>query len=177
MTLTHGLLPFGCHMNVTDGMQLFLALELSETLVLVTSDHSHVLTIVGYPIRGNPILGLVVENDTTGEPKSSGALDATGTPYTTLGYANGPGAVVVRPRPAPETGPDAVYQSLVSVVRRMIDGSVDHDETHGGEDVALYGIVPGSQRVGGVIEQSRLFDIMMMAFGWERRNDRACLRQ
>ena len=46
------------------------------------------------------------------------------------------------------------------------DGSIDRDETHGGEDVALYGTGPGSERVRGVIEQNRIFDIMVEAFGW-----------
>ena len=55
-----------------------------DTLIVVTADHSHVFTIAGYPDRGNPILGLV---------KSGGSLatDLLGLPYTTLGYANGPG--------------------------------------------------------------------------------------
>ena len=141
--------------------------DIEETLVLVTADHSHVFTIAGYPVRGNPILGLVVENDVTGEPSPEAAVDATGTPYTTLGYANGPGAAADQPRPAPETGTGAVYQSHIPVVSHRIDGSLDYSETHGGEDVALYGIGVGSDRVGGVIEQNLIFDIMIQAFGWD----------
>ena len=59
--------------------------DLSETLILVTADHSHTMTISGYPRRGNPILGTVEMEP--GKPM----LDATGKPYTTLSYANGPG--------------------------------------------------------------------------------------
>ena len=142
--------------------------DLEETLVLVTADHSHVFTIAGYPVRGNPILGLVVENDITGEPWPEAAADATGRPYTTLGYANGPGAIPHhgQSRPVPDVGADAVYQAYIPVEHTRIDGSLDYSETHGGEDVALYGIGVGSERVGGVIEQNLVFDIMTQAFGW-----------
>ena len=46
------------------------------------------------------------------------------------------------------------------------DGSIDYDETHGGDDVALYGIGPGADEVRGVIEQNLIYDIMMAAYGW-----------
>ena len=142
-------------------------IDLRETLVLVTADHSHVLTIGGYPVRGNPILGLVVENDVTGEPQSSAAIDTGGVPYTTLTYANGPGAEGEQSRPDPRTGLGEVYQSLVPVVHTRIDGSPDYAETHGGEDVALYATGVGSDQVGGVIEQDIVHDIILGAFGWQ----------
>ena len=136
--------------------------DLEQTLVLVTADHSHVFTHGGYPTRGNPILGLVVENDKRGEPMEEPHLAADGQPYTSLGYMNGPGAVS-GPRPRPEIGIHAIAQALSPIRRTDIAGSVSNSETHAGEDVPLYGIGPGSERVGGVIEQERIFDIMIDA--------------
>lgn len=140
--------------------------DLDNTLILVTADHSHVFTLGGYATRGNPILGYVVKNDSSGEPRTGPDIAADGQPYTTLAYANGPGAVRYLPRPKPETGIDMVPQSLVPFAVRNIDGTVTNDETHGGEDVALYAIGPGADGVRGVIEQNRIFDIMMNALGW-----------
>ena len=142
------------------------SVDLSDTLILVTADHSHVFTMGGYATRGNPILGLVIENDKRGEPRPEPTLAADGQPYTTLSYANGPGAVRELPRPAPETGINARAQSLVPTDGLNIDGSVTIDETHGGEDVALYATGSGAEQVRGVMEQNRIFDIMMAAYGW-----------
>ncbi|ABC64485.1 alkaline phosphatase [Erythrobacter litoralis] len=125
-----------------------------ETLILVTADHSHVFTIAGYPKRGNPILGLVVPPE--GEGDGGPILAEDGKPYTTLGYANGPGAVSGE-RPVPETGVMATQQALVPT------GS----ETHAGEDVPLYAQGPGAERARGVIEQNVVYDIMVEALGWK----------
>jgi alkaline phosphatase len=141
--------------------------DLDETLILVTADHSHVFTIGGYPVRGNPILGLVVENDGNGETRGEPSLAADGQPYTTLGYANGPGAAGNGARPLPATGIGVVYQALVPRIDTNLDGTPDTDDSHGGEDVALYAIGAGSGAVSGVIEQNLVFDIMMKAFGWQ----------
>ena len=141
-------------------------IDLRETLVLVTADHSHVFTLGGYATRGNPILGLVHKNNWNGEPRSEPDIASDGQPYTTLGYYNGPGAVTELPRPAPDTGIDAVAQSLVPFAHRNSDGTISNDETHGGEDVALYAIGPGAANVRGVMEQNRIYDVMLAAFGW-----------
>ena len=142
-------------------------IDLQETLVLVTADHSHTLSLGGYPTRGNPILGLVVGNDANGEPNPGPTLAHDGQPFTALAYANGPGAVRTLPRPTPDTGLDAMPQALVPVFHANHDGTFELDETHGGEDVALYGTGAGSETVRGVIEQDRIYDIMMSAFGWD----------
>jgi alkaline phosphatase len=140
--------------------------DLDETLILVTADHSHTFTFGGYATRGNPILGLVVHNDKRGEPKSAPDIAADGQSYTAAAYANGPGAVRKLPRPAPATGIDALAQSLVPMRSKGADGVVDNSETHGGEDVPLYATGAGARAVHGVIEQNRIFDIMMQAYGW-----------
>jgi alkaline phosphatase len=145
-------------------------IDTRETLVLVTADHSHVFTLGGYATRGNPILGHVVKNDERGLPMDGPDIAADGQPYTTLSYANGPGFVRELPRPLPETGIDAVAQSLVPVYYDNEDGTVEYSETHGGEDVALYAIGPGSDAVRGVIEQGRIYDIMMAALGLAAEN-------
>jgi alkaline phosphatase len=133
-----------------------------DTLILVTADHSHAFTMSGYPQRGNDILGLVVPPPGGGDGDHSGAeevgaptLAGDGKPYTTLSYANGPGAVKGE-RPMPQTGINARQQSLVPLL----------SETHGGEDVALFATGPGAARARGVIEQNVIHAIIAQALGW-----------
>lgn len=138
--------------------------DLSNTLILVTADHSHVFTIAGYPTRGNPILGLAMGNDDQGNPTGKPILDLNGTPYSTLGYQNGPGAITSWPRSAPLLDPKAPQQALV-LTGDTFNGTASSSETHGGEDVPLYAIGAGSDGVRGVIEQNRIFNIIMSALG------------
>ena len=56
----------------------------SDTLIVVTADHSHVFTMGGYSIRGNSILGINLSGYMS--DNSSG----TGVTYTSLIYGNGP---------------------------------------------------------------------------------------
>ncbi len=128
--------------------------DLSETLIIVTADHSHVFTIAGYPARGNPILGKAADHNH--EP----LLADDGMPYTTLGYINGPNAGRGTDLSEVDTeSPDYRSQTLVPL------GS----ETHGGEDVAVYAVGAGSDLVRGVIEQNVIFHIMMAASELESR--------
>lgn len=136
--------------------------DLDETLIVATADHSHTLTINGYPQRGNPILGLASWD---GEP----LLGDDGKPYTTLSFANGPGA----PAPGTEradlsevdtTDVDFLQQSLVPL----------NSETHGGEDLGIYAIGPWAHLFQGTVEQNYIFHVMDHA---SKISERAAARQ
>jgi len=156
--------------------------DLEETLVVVTADHGHTLTFAGYPTRGNPILGLVRGNDGRGEPSGEPDRDALGLPYTTLGYANGPGytgASDAQPegpkqlphRPETYQGIRAGRPDLTDVdttdPRYLQESAVPRaSETHSGEDVPLYAGGPGAHLFHGVQEQSYVYHAIVAALGW-----------
>jgi alkaline phosphatase len=135
------------------------ALDMNETLIVVTADHSHVFTMAGYSGRGQPILGLSRNN--AGEL----LLADDGLPYTTLGYINGPGGL-----PAGEsrsdltnvdtTDLDFVQQGLVPL------GS----ETHAGEDVAVFANGPWAHLFQSTQEQSYIFHVMAHALNLRERS-------
>lgn len=129
------------------------AVDLRDTLIVVTSDHSHAFTMAGYPERGNPILGVV------SAPIGTPTLAKDGKAYTTLGYANGPGAVTATERPDPSKQDtealDYRQQSLVGL----------SSETHGGDDVVARAAGPKAHLFKGTIEQNTIFHIMRSALG------------
>ncbi len=134
-----------------------------DTLIVVTADHGHVLTISGYPTRGNPILGKVVENDERGAARSEFAHDRNGLPYTTLGYQNGPGVRKARPdlSAVDTTEPEFRQEALIPLAH----------ETHSGEDVPVYAGGPGAALFHGVQEQSYLYHAMAEALGWYKQRE------
>lgn len=129
--------------------------KLEETLIIVTADHSHNLSIVGYPARGNPILDVVRGVD--GEVAKAG----DGKAYTTLAYANGPGAAVNEPRrdPAGEDtrAPDYRQQALAPA----------RSASHGGEDVAVRAAGPWAHLLTGTLEQHLIYHVMAHALALE----------
>jgi alkaline phosphatase len=141
----------------------------AETLVIVTADHSHTMTMGGYPRRGNPILGKVVLPG-----QDAPALAEDGLPYTTLGYRDGRGFRDF----GDETDADTTYDEppnpgRADLTRVDTEAPGFHQEalvptgseTHGGEDVAVYAIGPGAAAVSGVQEQSNIFHVMNAAAG------------
>jgi alkaline phosphatase len=167
---------------LTDAIEFAKAIEVAmnatepkDTLIIVTADHSHTLTIAGYPKRGNNILGRVIE---AGQPDGAYARAADDHPYTTLGYQNGrgfyngvPAEAVYRLDPrsgrsqhfdthpgdavglTATTDPDYHQEALVPTL----------GETHGGEDVAIYASGPQAHLFRGTMEQSSIFHVMLKA--------------
>lgn len=143
--------------------------DMRETLIVVTADHSHVFTIAGYPTRGNDILGKVRGNDDAGKPSPPGsyAKDANGLPYTTLGYANGPGykdASSAEGGAATKGRPDLTNVDTSDPDYRQEAAIPLAGETHGGEDVAIFAGGPGAHLLHGVLEQNVIFHVMLEAF-------------
>lgn len=129
--------------------------DLDETLVIVTADHGHVMTMAGYPSRGNPILGI---NDIY--------IGDDGLPFSTLAYMNGPGAPQVHEafnktgkRPdltnVDTTDPFYMQDALVPLV--------ELEETHGGQDVGIFAIGPMAHLFHGVHEQTYVNHVMRFA--------------
>ncbi|MCW8929598.1 MAG: alkaline phosphatase [Gammaproteobacteria bacterium] len=154
--------------------------DMDDTLIIVTADHSHVFTIAGYPKRGNPILGKVV-----GVGSDEPALAADDMPYTTLGYTNGRGFQNL----VGETNADAAYSQTIAAGRTDLthvdtENSGFHQEaliplsseTHAGEDIAIYGKGPGASLVGGTNEQSVVFHIMNRAARLDKKAARSVYR-
>lgn len=145
---------------LTDAIELSNAVRtaqnkvnLNDTLIIVTADHSHTFTMGGYPIRGNNILGLTQEVDAKGMLEEKPRTDKNGKPFTTLGYANGKGyRGGTRPDLTEEqvTNPDYKQEAAVPL----------NDETHGGEDVAIFANGAGAYLVQGVMEQNWIFYVM-----------------
>ncbi|MEL6567852.1 MAG: alkaline phosphatase [Pseudomonadota bacterium] len=145
------------------------ALELTsaeDTLIIVTADHSHTMTIAGYQKRNNPILGLAVLG--TGEPMRG----ADGMPYTTLSYANGGSACAGREGPeGPCVRADLSDIDTTESDYRQAALVPMFSETHAGEDVAIFARGPGSELVSGVMEQNEIFHVMGHASGLVARSE------
>ncbi|XP_017840177.1 alkaline phosphatase, tissue-nonspecific isozyme [Drosophila busckii] len=125
-----------------------------ETLIVVSADHGHTMTINGYPDINNSITGL-----------NSELSDKDNKPFATLSYANGAdfekffttnadGKVERVDLTNANIGhKDTIYPHGVPMA----------EETHGGGDVAVYANGPWAHLFTGVYEQSTLPHLMAYA--------------
>jgi alkaline phosphatase len=149
-----------------------------DTLIIVTADHSHVFTIAGYPTRGNPILGKVIQNDKAGNPETTAKLANDELPYTTLGYTNGLGFADLA------VGGDTRYDEPNAAGSRTDLSNIDTEsqgfhqeamvplgsETHAAEDVVIYASGPGASLFQGTVEQNVIFHVMNKAGRLSKRS-------
>lgn len=110
-----------------------------DTLIVVTADHAHTMTINGYPYRGNNILGLF------------GKSTDKNLPYSTVSYANGLGY-----------HPSSILGHIYDLRQDDTNGKnyrfpatvPKNSESHGGEDVAVYARGPWAHIFTGNYEQN-----------------------
>ncbi|KOB67391.1 Alkaline phosphatase, partial [Operophtera brumata] len=120
-----------------------------DSLIVVTSDHAHVMAINGYTRRGGDILG---PSDDIGDD---------GVPYMTLSYTNGPGARVHENGVRPDVTQDDDYRGST---RWMTHSEVPLElETHGGDDVGVFARGVAHGMFSGLYEQSQLPHLMAYA--------------
>ncbi|MBL0544372.1 alkaline phosphatase [Aeromonas jandaei] len=125
--------------------------DLKDTLIVVTADHDHTMTINGYSAKGNKVLDLVKNGD------GSTQNDVDGKPFTTLVFGNGPNRPDVRPTLTSDQvmADDYLQETGVKL------GS----ETHGGGDVMLFADGAGSSRFKGTLDNTWVFGKLKEALG------------
>ncbi|XP_053699159.1 membrane-bound alkaline phosphatase-like [Sabethes cyaneus] len=121
-----------------------------DTLIVVTSDHSHAVSFAGFPGRTDDIFG------------SAGTADDQ-LPYMTISYGNGLGFY--------DHVDAGVSRGRVDI--RRLDTTQNEfrfpatlpleSETHGGEDVAVYASGPWSHLFTGSYEQNTIPHMMAYA--------------
>ncbi|PAA76423.1 hypothetical protein BOX15_Mlig032661g4 [Macrostomum lignano] len=129
----------------------------ADTLMLVTGDHSHVFTVGGWGLRGNPILGRVVNSDEDRYNSKGEAVAYDGMPYTVLNYADGPSAAIGTPR-------KNLTDANTTAVNFQFPALYNYDyESHGAEDVPVYAAGPSAYLLHSTHEQSYIGHVVMYA--------------
>ena len=138
-------------------------IDLKNTLVVVTVDHDHTMTINGYSHKGNPILGKVTDiKKTTVNKTPTLATAADSKPYTALVFGNGGVRNGVRDDLSTvDTAADDYYQE----VGVKLGSAGAYPETHGGGDVMLFSDGAGSAGFKGTLDNTKVFTLVKNALG------------
>ncbi|XP_070514231.1 alkaline phosphatase isoform X2 [Cardiocondyla obscurior] len=161
-----GLIDYGHHrghaaealletVRLSDAVNATLRMvDLDDTLVIVTSDHTHSMSFNGYSSRNSSILGVAQKSK------------YDGVPYTTLSYSTGGSNNIaytvkdgraVRIDPSTFNTGDFNYSQQATIIT---------DEAyHGGGDVAVYAIGPYAHLFHSVHEQNYVAHVIAYAAG------------
>ncbi|KAJ6637159.1 Membrane-bound alkaline phosphatase [Pseudolycoriella hygida] len=112
-----------------------------DTLIVVTSDHSHTVSYNGYGVRGTDIFGSAERSNMDGKP------------YMKLMYANG-GGYSNHMSAEEKTRIDLSTVNTSSNRFQFPAGLPLSSETHAGDDVAVFTSGPWSHLFSGVYEQN-----------------------
>ncbi|XP_068218736.1 alkaline phosphatase-like [Palaemon carinicauda] len=109
-----------------------------ETIILVTADHGHSLTINGYAPRHSSMLGI------------SDISDVDHKPFTTLMYGNGPGYRTSKDGARPDPSKEDLYDKEY----RQASAAPEELSNHDGSDVGIWVTGPHSHLFTGVYEEN-----------------------
>lgn len=124
-----------------------------DTLIIVTADHSHGLTLNG-GARNTPVLGLLPGNE------DDPAMAMDGKPVPILMYSTGPAGPA-----AGETRPDLSGVDMTDPDLRMPAAVLLGSAAHTGEDIAAFATGPGAEQLHGLQDHPAVFGIMRQALG------------
>ena len=140
---------------------------LKNTLIVATADHDHTLILNGYARRTGPttaaqpgVLGLVHKVS-----DNEIRLDADGAPYTIIGFGTGEHRIQGKRSSVPPLT-DAIVSADGYKQEAAVRTAPD-DETHGGTDVYLGAIGTRANTFRGTIDNTRVFELIKAAAGWE----------
>ncbi|KAH8401558.1 hypothetical protein KR009_006466, partial [Drosophila setifemur] len=121
--------------------------DIEDTLIVVTADHGHAVSIAGYPGRGTNILG-INQHDT----------DVNGVKYSVLNYAAGPNQYL------DETGQRIDLEGILGGDEAIFPSYISKDQgVHSGEDVGIFASGPQSHLFTGLMQQSTIPHLMAYA--------------
>lgn len=132
---------------------LHFSSDRDETLIIVTADHSHSLTINGYPSRGNNILGIA----------RNSKMDNV--PYTTLLYTTGgPSSFQMETNAAGHIQRKSPLLEDTTAYTYVQQAAIKTDENgHAGSDVTIHATGPMAHLFQRVHEQSYVAHLISYA--------------